>query len=202
MAITNGYTDLKTYKQRFYDDDHQGDEIDDPGIESVITAMSRVIDDICGRRFYAATETRYFTAKHRDYLDVYDLLSVTTLKTDDDGDRTYENTWTTSDYDLMPFNALLDSECYTYLEITPDGDYRFPRTSKGVEIAGSFGYSSTTPPEIGEACLLSAHRMMKRKDTPLGVSANTNLGQVNVIIKTLSADPEIMGLLMPFIKGF
>lgn len=204
MAITNGYTDLATYKQRFYDADHQGDTVDDAAIESAITAISRAIDDITARRFYAATETRYFTADHRDYLRVFDILSVTAdkLKTDDDGDRTYENVWATTDFDLMPFNAALDGEPYTWIETTPEGNYSFPLTQRGVEINGSFGFSATTPPAIEEACLLSAHRLMKRADTPLGVSANTNLGQVNVIIKTMAADPDIMGLLNPYIKRF
>ena len=202
MAITFGYTDLSIYKQRFYDADHQGDTEDDAAIESVITAVSRAIDDITARRFYATTETRYFTTEYPDYLRLNDLLSIATgkMKTDEDGDRTYEVTWLSTDYDLMPLNASLDGEPYTWIEITPDGDYSFPDVSKGVEIEGSFGYSATTPPAIEEACLLSAHRLMKRASTPLGVSANVNLGQVNVIIKTLSADPDIMGLLDPYVK--
>ena len=54
-----------------------------------------------------------------------DLLSVTTLKTDEDGDRTYEITWATTDYDLMPYNATLESQAqpYSHLQTTPDGDY-------------------------------------------------------------------------------
>ena len=205
MAITNGYTDLETYKQRFYDADHQQDTEDDAAIESAITAVSRAIEDITWRRFYATTETRYYTAQHSDYLKVDDLLDISgvtgTLKTDHDGDRTYEYTWATTDYDLMPYNASLDGTPYTWIETTPDGDYWFPvRARKGVEIKGSFGYSSTTPPAIQEACLLATHRLMKRADTPLGVSANTNLGQVNVIIKSLSADPDIMNLLDPYIR--
>ena len=201
MAISNGYTDLKTYKQRFYDAEHQNDEKDDAAIESVITAVSRAIDDITWRRFYAATETRYYTAQHSDYLKIDDLLTVTTLKTDHNSDRTYEYTWQTTDYDLMPYNASTDGHPYTWIETTPDGDYWFPKgAKKGVEIAGSFGFAATTPPAIEEACLLAAHRYMKRQSTPLGVSANVNLGQVNIIIKSLAADPDIMALLTPYIK--
>jgi len=176
--------------------------VDQTAIESAITAISRAIDDITARRFFATTETRYFTADRHDYLRVYDLLSITAdkLLTDEDGDRVYEQIWATTDYDLMPLNASLDGEPYTWIELTPNGDYSFPLVSKGVSINGSFGYSSTTPPAIEEACLLATHRLMKRASTPLGVSANTNLGQVNVIIKTLAADPDIMGLIMPYVK--
>ena len=60
MAITNGYTDLEEYKDRF----DVGDHDDDSDIESVITAVSRSIDNICWQRFYttSADETRYYTA--------------------------------------------------------------------------------------------------------------------------------------------
>jgi hypothetical protein len=202
MSITNGYTEFNTYRQRFYDADHQTDSEDEDAIESVITAISRAIDDITARRFYATTETRYFTADRHDYLRVFDLLSITTSKllTDEDGDRVYEQIWATTDYDLMPFNASLDGEPYTWITLTPNGDYSFPLVSRGVSINGSFGYSSTTPPAVEEACLLSAHRLMKRANTPLGVSGSTNLAQVNIIIKTMAADPDIMGLLMPYVK--
>jgi len=202
--ITNGYTDLEEYKRRFYNVEDQDDTQSDEALESIITAISRAIDFITHRRYYAATETRYYTPDHPDYLEVFDLLSISAngLKTDEDGDRTYEVTWATADYDLMPFNASLDGEPYTWLEITPDGDYSFPDgVSKSVELAGSYGYSATTPPGIEEACLLTCHRLMKRADTPLGVSGSTNLGQVNIIIKTMTADPDIMELLAPFMRA-
>jgi hypothetical protein len=82
-SITNGYTDLPTYKLRFFDgdtDDHQ----DDDNLNLVITTASRAIDNICHRRFYAATETRYYTTDDTFRVDIDDLLSVTTLKTDED----------------------------------------------------------------------------------------------------------------------
>jgi hypothetical protein len=178
------------------------DQYDDNMLERNIEAVSRVIDLITWRRFYAATETRYYTAERSDALVVDDLLSVTTLKTDSDGDRTYEDTWTTSDYDLMPFNATLDGAPYRSLEITPDGDYSFPTIAKGVELKGSFGYSSTTPPPIEAACLLGASRLYQRKSTPLGVSAAANLGQLQVIVTKLKADPDFMGLVGPYTRIF
>ena len=153
MTITNGYTSLNGYKQRFYDEG-TGDTKDDPAIEAIITAVSREIDNICGQRFFTTTsdETRYFTAERRHYLRLpIRIVSITTLKTDDDGDRVYETTWTTSDYDLMPYNASLDGEPYYWSETTPNGDYSFPvGIAKGIEIDGKFGWSSAPAP-IGSA---------------------------------------------------
>jgi hypothetical protein len=203
MAITNGYTSLAVYKQRFYDEG-QGDTKDDAAIEAVIEAVSRSIDDICWRRFCAATETRYYTAEKRDTLMVDDLLSVSTdgFKTDEDGDRIYEITWETTDYDLMPFNAVLDGVPYQSLVLSPEGDYWIPTISKGVELTGSFGYSATTPPAIVEACLLGSHLTHARRNSPYGVSGAAAVGSLTGIIQSMKQDPLIMDLLTPYISRF
>lgn len=200
MTITNGYGSLDTYKVRFEIEDTK----DDIAIEAAITAISRAIDDMCWQRFYttAADETRYFTASHTDYLaPKLPIVSITTLKTDSDGDRTYEDTWQTTDYDLHPFDASTDGNPYQWLETTPNGDYSFPRIAKGVQIVGKFGWS-TTPGAIAEACYLGAHRLIKRQDTPLGVSAAAALGQLQVLVQQLRADPDFMMLVSPYIKRF
>jgi hypothetical protein len=64
MAITNGYVTLPELKARLYsaNPNMQQDPLDDAGLERVIEAVSRWIDADRGRRFYAATETRYYTA--------------------------------------------------------------------------------------------------------------------------------------------
>jgi hypothetical protein len=201
MAITNGYTSVKVYKNRFDTDDHD----DDGSIESVITATSRTIDNVCGQRFFATSddETRYFTAEWRDWLRLPErIVSINTLKTDNDSDRTYENEWTTSDYDLMPFNATLDGEPFRWIEITPNGSYSFPKgIAKGVEIDGKFGWSSVPVP-IAEACLLASHRLMARRNSPYGVSGAAALGQLTLTVEKMKADPDIMELLSPYIVSF
>jgi hypothetical protein len=204
MAITNGYTSKNEYKERFFDEG-TGDTKDDGAIESAIEAVSREIDSICGQRFFttASNETRYFTAERRHWLRLPErIISVNTLKTDDDADRTYENTWQNTDYDLMPYNATLDSEPYRWIETSPDGDYSFPvGIRKGVEISGKFGWS-TVPKPVVEACLLGAHRLMKRMVSPLGVSASAAMGEMAVQVPKLRADPDFMDLLKPYIVGF
>ncbi len=197
MAITNGYTTLAIYKSHFGVDDHD----DDVAFERVITAVSRAIDEICWQRFYttAADETRYYTAERGDVLHPADrIVSLTTLKTDADGDRTYETTWTVdTDFDLMPYNAALNGIPFRSIETKPNGSYSFPRTPKGVQLVGKFGWSAA-PTGIVEACLLGAHRLMARKNTPLGVSGAAAVGELTLTISTMKADPEIMELLTPY----
>ena len=201
MAITNGYVDLEEAKKHVDIDDHE----DDAALETSIETISRAIDDITWRRFYAVTETRYYTPDKHDCLNVDDLLDITGvtgwIKTDEDGDRTYENEWATTDYDLMPFNAALDDKPYTSIEITPNGSYRFPKgLSRSIELRGSFGYSATTPKAIHDACLLGLNRLLARKSTPLGVSAAAGLGQLRVVVTNLKADPDFMDLIRSFIR--
>ncbi len=197
MTVVNRYCTLTDIKSR-HDLDLKDDTDRDTALEQMIEAASRWIDTTCGRRFYAAAETRYFTAEYADLLFLPDLLSVTTLKTDDDNDRVYETTWTTADYDLEPYNAPYDIPPgpYTMLHVTDNGDYVFPtRVRKGVQIVGSWGYSSTTPDAINEACMLLTWRLYKRNDAVFGVSGNTQLGQINL---TIPRDEDVTRLLEPF----
>jgi len=202
MAITNGYGTLAEFKRRHDIEDTE----DDGAIESYITGISRAIDHICWQRFFttAADETRYFTATHSDYLRLPNrIVSITTLKTDNDNDRTYENTWSaTDDYDLWPWNAALDSEPYREIRLNPNGNYWFPKgIAKGVEIAGKFGWSSAPAP-ISEACYLATNRLMQRQDTPLGISAAAAVGQLQVVVTNLRADTDFMMLVLPYILRF
>lgn len=188
MAITNGYATLAELKA--YLGLPSDDTVDDAVLEARIESASRAIEQETGRVFYATTATRYFTAEHGDLLFIPDLLSITTLKTDSDGDRVYETTWAATDYDLEPFNETP----YTRIRLTPSGRYSFPTHAKGVEVVGSWGYSSTTPNAIREACLILASRYFKRKDAPFGVAGTAEMGQMR-ISKT---DPDVAGLLYSF----
>ena len=174
------------------------DPSDDDALERCIQSASREIDNYTQRRFYTVEETRYYTACDYDLIFVDDLVSVTTLKTDEDGDRVYEVTWAATDYDLMPFNAQLESipKPYTWIQVTPEGDYSFPtNVEKGVEITGAFGYSSTTPDPINQACVLRAIWLYKRKDAVFGVAGMSGMGS---IVLRIEHDPDLKMLLDPF----
>lgn len=192
MALTNCYCTLAELQARM----SIGDTVDDVILEQVITGVSRMIDAYTHRRFYAATETRYYTPRRHDSCIVDDLLSVTTVATDDDGTRAWATTWASSDYELMPPNAALDSKPYTVIQTTPAGRYWFPRVSRGLKIAGSFGYAATTPAIIREACLLQAARVFKRKDSPFGVAGVGELG----VMRISTLDPDVKILLSSMIR--
>jgi hypothetical protein len=139
MATTNCYCSLSELKSRL----GIADTTDDATLKTLLDSVSRLIDQYCSRKFFTETRTRYFTPMRDDWLDVPDLLAVTTLGTDSDGDRTYEDTWASTDFDLMPFNAVYQSppRPYTNLQVTPSGSYTFPLVPKGVSILGKWGFA-------------------------------------------------------------
>jgi hypothetical protein len=199
MTLVNGYCTLPEIK----DIRNINDNSFDAALERQINAVSRFIDEICWRRFYSVNETRYFTPNASRILDVFDITSIDTLKTDNDADRTYATTWAVTDYDLMPANALLDDEPYTEIHVAPNGNYSFPKIAKGVEIKGDFGYipsGGQTPPAIIEACLLGVSRISARENTPLGAAAQVALGKLNVLIRELRTDPDFMNLVLPLAR--
>ena len=197
MAITNGYCTLSEIKERLLWPSGR-DDSQDTTLERSIEASSRWIDGYCGRRFYADTDnaTRYYTAVDtRTLFLADDVVSIGTLATDGDGDRTYEDTWSATDYDLQPLNAAADGEPYTSIAVTPQGNYSFSTQPKGVEIYGKFGLAC--PADVKEACLMQALRIYKRKDAPFGVLGTTELGKLQTMAKI---DVDVKVLLAPWRK--
>jgi hypothetical protein len=165
----------------------------------VITAVSRQIDEYCHRRFWKNTvnEVRYFTAAWGNLLFCDDIVSVTAVATDDDGDRTYSTSLAATDYDLEPYNAVLDGIPYNRLRITPNSSEAFLTSQRGNKLTGIFGWPSI-PAQVNEACLIQSIRLFKRKDAPFGVMGTGEMGQV---IAITSLDPDVKMLLEPFVKG-
>lgn len=194
MPLTNGYATLAALKERLGTVPAEHDAL----LENLITAASRAIDDHTGRRFYAATDTRYYTATNAYCLDLADdLRTVTTLKTDEDGDRTYEITWDSADdYYLAPYNAATDGRPYSSIEVDRvNGDYTFPSTVRGIQIVGSFGYNATgsQPAPVEQACLRLCERYYHLHTAPLGVSGSSELGVVRI-----QSDRDVADLLWPY----
>lgn len=181
MAIVHGYATLAQAKERQSIRDGGDDQV----IETLITAASRMIDDYCQRRFYATTQTRLYSAPSAAYpfynqmgmitysatrpprILVDDLLAITSMATDEDGDRVYELVWAATDYDLFPPNNPADGLPYWEIRTAINGTHRFPFTPLGIQIAGSWGFASTTPPLVTEACLNQLVLMMRGPDVAL-----------------------------------
>ncbi len=188
MTITNGYATLDEVRRRI---PHLADD-DDTDLESVIEGVSRWIDKDRGRKMYAATETRYYVPVSDSLVVIDDLLSLTTLKTDEDGDQTFERTWTSSDYLLAPYNASTDGGPYTSIERSRLGSLAFPVEFRSVQVIGSFGYASTTPMAVHEVCVLLSMRLFERRKALFGRFV---LADRVAKVGQLAMDPELQAML-------
>jgi hypothetical protein len=162
---------------------------------------SRWLEQYCQRTFSrtASNEVRTFETCNSYELalpEFNDLVSVTTLKTDSAGDGTYETTWSSTDYQLLPHNTS-GPEAKPYTRIKAVGSYTFPwvytpesARADRVQLTGVYGWPAV-PHAIKQAAQLMAAELFRRKDAPLGIAGEgeymMTVGQ-NRLAKTL-ADP-------------
>ena len=194
MPITNGYCTLAEVKAAL----RISDATDDTLLENAIEGASRRIDGYTGRFFYqqSATISMYtrdiYTVQLQD-----DLVSITTLKTDNNGDGTFETTWTANtDYQLQPLNTVLQSRPYN--RIVAVGGKTFPIMIQpdlpGVQVNGVWGWSAV-PDDVREACVLLAMRGFARYNAALGV-----VGFADMAVQVRSVDPDVRDMLSPFVQ--
>lgn len=194
MAITNGYCTLAEVKAAL----RISDATDDTLLENAIEGASRRIDGYTGRFFYQQSAT--ISMYTRDIYTVQlqnDLVSVTTLKTDGNGDGTFETTWTANtDYQLQPLNTVLQTRPYN--RIVAVGGKTFPIMIQpdlpGVQVNGVWGWSSV-PDDVREACVLLSMRGFARYNAALGV-----VGFADMAVQVRSIDPDVRDMLSPYVQ--
>ena len=177
------------------------DTTDDAALQNVLDATDTLIDLSCDRKtgFGTATETRYYTAEDYEYVLTDDLVSVTTLQTDDDANGTYETTWTAgTDYVLAPRNAALDGFPYTEIDTSVTWPRNFPKdVYLGVKVVGVFGFPSV-PAAVTQAEIIQAGAVWNSRTAPFGVIGSADLGGILRMSRALH--PEAALILEPYRK--
>jgi len=149
---------------------------DDTVMRKILDSASRMIDIWTGRKFYVESATKYYDGANRLWVD--DLLTVTTLKTDEDGDDTFENTLTvTTDYLLYPLNTYPK----TYIELGKDASYSLACGKKSIEIDGVWGYGDgiSATPYIADTTISED---LTAGEAAIDVTATTNLSAGQTIL--------------------
>jgi hypothetical protein len=177
------------------------DSTDDGALQSVLDATDTLIDLYCDRKtgFGTASETRYYTAEDYEYVLTDDLVSVTTLQTDDDANGTYETTWTSgTDYVLAPRNAALDGFPYTEIDTSVTWPRNFPKdVYLGVKVVGVFGFPAV-PAAVKQAEIIQAGAVWNSRTAPFGVIGSADLGGILRMSRALH--PEAALILEPYRK--
>jgi hypothetical protein len=177
------------------------DNTDDTALQNVLDATDTLIDLYCDRKtgFGTASETRYYTAEDYQYVLTDDLVSVTTLQTDDDANGTYETTWTSgTDFVLAPRNAALDGFPYTEIDTSVTWPRNFPKdVYLGVKVVGVFGFPSV-PSAVVQAEIIQAGAVWNSRTAPFGVIGSADLGGILRMSRALH--PEAALILEPYRK--
>lgn len=193
MAITNGYCTLAEVKAALRL--APSDTADDVLLENSIEAASRRIDGYCGTFFYQKQATIQLFTRFLYYCEIPDLASTTlTLRTDDNGDGTFETLWSASDYLLEPTDTAVTGT--PYRRIVATGAKTFPLlfnpSRPAIQLTGTFGYASV-PDDVREACVLLAMRGFARYNSALGI-----VGFADMAITVRAVDPDVRDYLMPY----
>lgn len=177
------------------------DTTDDTALQSVLDATDALIDLYTDRKqgFGTATETRYYTASNWNYLLTDDIVSVTTLQTDDNGDGTYETTWVSgTDYVLAPRNAALDGWPYTEIDTSVNAPKAFPvGVYLGTKVVGVFGWPSV-PSAVKQAAIIQANAVWMSRSSGFGVIGSQELG--GILRQSRALHPEAQVLLDAYRK--
>jgi hypothetical protein len=114
-------------------------------IERVLERASRAVDDHCHRNFYALTATRVFDGNGDSRMWIPDLLAVTSVKFDEDGNRVFElSLAAATDYFLKrPGHDDEDALPRTMIILDDVNGQRssFTCRERLVEIVGRWGYT-------------------------------------------------------------
>jgi hypothetical protein len=168
----------------------------DDALWQLLASVSDWVDGYCNRHFYPRIETLYFDVPNQSReLEVPDLISVTSLKDDEDQDGTFENTWSSNDYQLYPINAQPTQHWgkpyyQARASMLSSGDHEdgFPPGQKVIEIAGLWGYRrylEDSGADINEGATFQA------SDTTLTVTDGTKFS-IGQTIYTLTGLTEQM----------
>jgi len=175
----NLYADVGAFERRIL----HGQTLGSADVQEALRmlgAASRSVDAEIRRTLYALTATRYFNGNGRAVLDMRaDLISVTTLKVDEDDDGVHEVSLV-EDTDYVLENPDAEDEYvppFTRIRILTSREpvvSAFPRGRQTVELAGRFGYAEDTSAVLTSAGVAVTGTLTSASDTTLATSASAS----------------------------
>lgn len=179
------------------------DSTDNSRITDALNSASRSIEKFCHRQFNTAGSASARVYYPDGYcLTAVDDFSTTTglvVKTDEDGDGTYETTWTVStDFQLEPLNGVVDGETgWPWWQLRTVGAKRFPCVYSDqvapLQVTANWGWAAV-PANVKQACLILASNYFRLAGAPFGVAGFDQFGPIRV--KNM---PQVAELLNPYV---
>lgn len=130
----NTYATLDELKTKL----HITASTDDADLLACLNSAARTVDGPHGakRGFFIEKATKYFSIPSLATLQIPDLLAVTSVATDQDGDGVHEDAWESTDYRLTPRNGSVKQQ----FGIADTSEKTWSGYEDGLEIAGTWGY--------------------------------------------------------------
>lgn len=187
-----------------------GDTRLDSLVIRALRSAAASVNLITGRYFWQAPDTRTYAPEDMWTLRTDDLVSVSQLATDQDGDGIYETVWAGPGTDFQleasdgQYNPAASGEPWPYTLIrvvSPAAGGKFfppvwPLSHQDrVKVTGVFGWPAV-PFLISEATLTLAIDLFKLKDAPFGVAGFAEYGAVRV-----RSNPQIRSMIQPYVKA-
>jgi len=202
-ALNTFYTSLEEMKTRL----GITKTTDDLQLTGAVQAASRSVDEITGRFFWqtASTEVRTYIPESIYEQSIDDLVSLTSLKADRDGDGTYEETWVqNTDFQLYVASGMYNrnrfGELWPWTGFNIVGPKFIPIVwpwshLDRLQVTGVHGWPAV-PDAVKESTRIAAANLFRRKDAPFGVA-----GFGEFALRLTQQDPTVMGLLHRYIRG-
>ena len=175
----------------------------DDDISAAITAASRAIDNECGRHFWIDdddTTVQYYNASSIDNVVIDDLVVLSELAVDFAGDKTYSSVWTSTQFDLGPYNAANIHWPYEWIRRRWLAGWFFPAwLPKCVRVTGQFGWPEV-PGTVQDATTMLAHRLLRRKrEAPFAIQT-LGMGAAGGArgMRISQTDPDVAQMLEPY----
>lgn len=196
------YIGLEEFKDRLGITDAN----DDSQAQVAIQSVCQWINEYTGRHFNRITETRTYQPLNVWLLEIDDLVSVSALNIDMDGDGVFETALTQNvDYQLRLGRGLYNASAtgitrpYKEVQIIQTGKW-FPFTwpyshLDRVQVIGVWGWPAVPPP-VTQAAFILAADLFKFKDAPFGVAGVSDFGVVRI-----QSNPWLTELLRPYINA-
>ena len=196
-AFRSLYGDLTKLKDDSLLKDPAGGTGDDDELFQLLLAASDWVDHYCNRHFYPRTETLVFDGKGTAQLLVPDLIAVTSLVEDTNGDLTFNETWATSDYWIQPYNAAPPQHWgrpYTVVKARPQGSKSdgFTAGERNFQITGIWGYvqfAEDSGTDLNDASMTTAKTTVAVDDgTQFHVGQTVLIGTEQMLVTAVSGN--------------
>ena len=146
MPSPNLYADVSAFRGLFINNQAL-DATDQDAVLRALEAGSRRVDHMTHRNFFAETATRVLDGNGLSWMWLPDLLAATTIKLDEDANRTFELTLAAATDYYLKRRSYRDEDALpkTALELDQNGQRTsFLKQKRLVQIVGRWGFTETT----------------------------------------------------------